>query len=88
MRCQYKVANPKPDNLPLIHTRYGGKLFSYDPRTGLGKALTAAESAAGSGKLALTRWRAGNKYAATAVPWAHWPESWATSFSKVFNHLA
>ncbi len=86
MRCQYKVANPKPDNLPLIHTKYDGKPFSYDPRTGLGKALTAAESAAGSGKLALTRWRAGNKYAATPVP--HWPESPAASFSKVFNHLA
>jgi hypothetical protein len=37
----------------------GGKAFSYDPRTELGKALTAAESDAGGGKLALTRWRAG-----------------------------
>ncbi len=37
----------------------GGKAFSYDPRTELGKALTAAETEAGSGKLALTRWRAG-----------------------------
>ncbi len=37
----------------------GGKLFSYDPRTELGKALTLAESDAGGGKLALTRWRAG-----------------------------
>ena len=37
----------------------GGKPFSYDPRTELGKALTAAESDAGGGKLALTRWRAG-----------------------------
>jgi hypothetical protein len=37
----------------------GGKPFSYDPRTELGKALTAAESEAGGGKLALTRWRAG-----------------------------
>ena len=37
----------------------GGKAFSYDPRTELGKALTAAESDAGAGKLALTRWRAG-----------------------------
>ncbi len=37
----------------------GGKLFSYDPRTELGKALTVAESDAGGGKLALTRWRAG-----------------------------
>ncbi len=37
----------------------GGKPFSCDPRTELGKALTAAESDAGGGKLALTRWRAG-----------------------------
>lgn len=37
----------------------GGKAFSYDPRTELGKALTAAESDAGGGKLALTRWREG-----------------------------
>ena len=36
----------------------GGKAFSYDPRTELGKALSAAESDAGSGKLTLTRWRA------------------------------
>jgi len=37
----------------------GGVPFSYDPRTELGKALSAAESDAGGGKLALTRWRAG-----------------------------
>ena len=37
----------------------GGKPFSYDPRTELGKALTAAESDAGGGKLSLTRWREG-----------------------------
>lgn len=37
----------------------GGKPFSYDPRTELGKALTLAESEAGGGQLALTRWRAG-----------------------------
>ncbi len=36
-----------------------GKAFSYDPRTEFGKALTAAESDAGAGKLAVTRWRAG-----------------------------
>ncbi len=36
----------------------GGKPFSYDPRTELGNALTAAETEAGGGKLALTRWRA------------------------------
>lgn len=34
-----------------------GKPFSYDPRTELGKALTAAE--AGDGKLSLMRWKKG-----------------------------
>ena len=38
----------------------GGKPFSYDPRTEMGKALTAAESEAGSGELTLSRWRAGS----------------------------
>ena len=38
----------------------GGKRFSYDPRTEMGKALTLAESEAGQGKLSLTRWRAGS----------------------------
>jgi len=37
----------------------GGKPFSYDPRTEFGKAITAAETAAGGGNLTLTRWRAG-----------------------------
>jgi hypothetical protein len=37
----------------------GGGMFSLDPRTELGKAITRAESPAGGGKLALTRWRAG-----------------------------
>jgi hypothetical protein len=37
----------------------GGKPFSLDPRTELGKALTHAESEAGGGKLMLTRWREG-----------------------------
>ena len=37
----------------------GGKPFSYDPRTEMGKALTLAESEAGRGNLSLTRWRAG-----------------------------
>ena len=37
----------------------GGKAFSYDPRTEFGKALTAAESESGGGKLTLTRWQAG-----------------------------
>lgn len=35
-----------------------GKPFSYDPRTEFGKAITAAEE---TGKLALTRWRAGKE---------------------------
>ncbi len=38
----------------------GGKPFSYDPRTEMGKALTLAESEAGKGELSLTRWRAGS----------------------------
>ena len=38
----------------------GGKPFSYDPRTEMGKALTASESEAGSGELTLSRWRAGS----------------------------
>ncbi len=37
----------------------GGKLFAFDPRTEMGKAITTAESEAGEGKLSLTRWRAG-----------------------------
>jgi hypothetical protein len=37
----------------------GGKPFSFDPRTEVGLALTAAESDAGAGKLVLTQWRAG-----------------------------
>ena len=37
----------------------GGKAFFYDPRTEFGKAITAAESEAGGGKLTLTRWRSG-----------------------------
>jgi hypothetical protein len=37
----------------------GGKPFSFDPRTELGKAITTAESKVGKGKLSLTRWRAG-----------------------------
>jgi len=38
----------------------GGKPFSHDPRTELGKALTLAESETGQGQLTLTRWRAGS----------------------------
>ncbi len=37
----------------------GGKPFSYDPRTEMGKALTAAEAV--SGNLSLLRWRAGKQ---------------------------
>lgn len=37
----------------------GGKVFSVDPRMELGKAITAAETADGGGKLAVTRWREG-----------------------------
>ncbi len=36
-----------------------GKPFSHDPRAEFGKALTVAESEAGSGKLHMIRWRAG-----------------------------
>jgi len=37
----------------------GGKLFSCDPRTEFGMALTTAESEVGGGNLSLIRWRAG-----------------------------
>ena len=37
----------------------GGHLFSYDPRTEFGRAITAAESDEGGGRLVLTRWRGG-----------------------------
>ena len=37
----------------------GGKVFAVDPRMELGKAVTVAETAAGGGKLAVTRWREG-----------------------------
>ncbi len=38
-----------------------GQRFSHDPRVELGKALTMAESEAGKGRLALTRWRGGKE---------------------------
>ncbi len=38
----------------------GGERFSRDPRTELGRAITAAETEAGGGRLVLTRWRDGN----------------------------
>jgi hypothetical protein len=37
----------------------GGKPFSFDPRTELGRAITVAETVEGGGTLMLTRWRAG-----------------------------
>lgn len=37
----------------------GGQPFARDPRTELGQAISAAESAAGQGKLRLLRWRNG-----------------------------
>ena len=37
----------------------GGKPFSYDPRTEMGKALTTAETEASRGALSLIRWRGG-----------------------------
>ncbi|QOV90583.1 DUF6288 domain-containing protein [Humisphaera borealis] len=37
----------------------GGKLFWHDPRIELGRAITAAESAAGGGKLTMSGWRSG-----------------------------
>lgn len=37
----------------------GGRPFSSDPRTELGRAITAAETTAGGGTLTLTRWREG-----------------------------
>jgi len=37
----------------------GGKPFSYDPRTEMGKALTAAETEQNCGVLSLIRWRGG-----------------------------
>ena len=37
-----------------------GKPFSFDPRTEMGRAITAAETESGGGRLALTRWRAGH----------------------------
>lgn len=36
-----------------------GRPFSSDPRTELGRAITAAETEAGGGRLVLTRWRDG-----------------------------
>jgi hypothetical protein len=58
-----KVAKGSPTDGTLavgdVILGVGGKLFSYDPRTEFGKALTVAESEAGGGRLVLTRWRGG-----------------------------
>lgn len=58
-----KVAKDSPAEMVLaagdVLLGVGGKMFSYDPRTEMGKALTIAESEAGGGNLKLTRWRAG-----------------------------
>ncbi len=43
----------------------GGQPFSYDPRTEFGKALTAAESEKGGGRLVVTRWRDGRSQEVT-----------------------
>ena len=45
----------------------GGKPFSYDPRTEFGKALTLAESEAGAGTFAVTRWRDGQSEEVTIL---------------------
>ncbi|HEX6813564.1 MAG TPA: DUF6288 domain-containing protein [Planctomycetota bacterium] len=46
-----------------------GQPFTFDPRTEFGRALTAAESAAGEGRLSLLRWRAGEtKTVAVQLP--------------------
>ena len=43
----------------------GGKPFSYDPRTEFGRALSAAETGEGAGKLSLLRWRGGQEETVT-----------------------
>jgi hypothetical protein len=46
-----------------------GQRFAFDPRTELGRAITAAESKDGGGKLRLRRWRAGHeKEVVVALP--------------------
>jgi len=45
-----------------------GKTFSHDPRAEFGRALTAAESDAGGGKLSLIRWRNGDARVAGVQP--------------------
>ena len=73
-----------------------GKPFSYDPRSEFGKALTAAESEAGGGKLSVTRWRDGKTgggggelpfSAATAPPPPSIARSQVASWSKDARRL-
>lgn len=45
----------------------GGSRFSFDPRTEFGRAVTAAETAEGAGRLVLTRWRSGRAEDVTVV---------------------
>lgn len=58
-----KVADGTPaDGVLAVHDvilGVGGRLFSFDPRTELGRALSVAESEAGGGRLKITRWRDG-----------------------------
>lgn len=54
-------ASPAEDKFQVgdVILGVGGKPFSFDPRTELGKEITKAETNEGNGKLAITRWRAG-----------------------------
>ena len=45
----------------------GGSRFSFDPRTEFGRAVTAAETSEGAGRLVLTRWRSGRTEDVTLV---------------------
>lgn len=56
-----EVGSPAEGSLEVgdVILGVGGKRFSYDPRTEMGKALNAAEAVNGS--LALIRWRAGEE---------------------------
>jgi hypothetical protein len=58
---QVDKGSPAAENFRIgdVILGVGGRPFSFDPRTELGKAITVAETKAGEGKLTLTRWRAG-----------------------------
>lgn len=64
-----KVANESPADGVLeigdVILGIGQVPFSSDPRIAFGKALTAAESIAGAGKLELLRWREGKTQSVT-----------------------